>query len=889
MTINQQHSLPWPKIKAKSAAAAKANLDKAIRDAKGVELPSRSTDWDSSRNTLELFVGSQRGVFWKEQKFFLVDSELAAGKHDNRYVANYAAYYSKTGMLRLEIPIETQDGLRRASKVRAFRVDKDQVRFAQLWVDAHRQIDRGPLVPDLWSQRPSSLIPWSPSYLPKNRTLNPGQQRALAAMTSEGGYFVWGPPGTGKTTVITSAVHRALAQNQSVLITSHTNVAVDNVLKGLVEDDHKYSLGIMKPGAVIRHSGSPNKVLDVVRDHDYLLVDKAAAVLTKHESRLNQLLQLQQLNIDHPDRTLEKGVFDQLEMKEIDVGEVRRARRLGPVQDRISIVEAHASGLAPQLRDLADAVRDLRTGVESYDGVDEQLNSAQLFEDQIVQANSEWTEEKNQRMDQRSHLILEMEVAVRRQQAAELRSAMSWVRFFPWIAKGRRLAAIEAQAVVSELHLAMRENEREGAKADDMLAAIAGDRRSNLSRMAILRGKKSERDKLWLLLSDASSDYQSISENINLLHDEIEHLKGLILDEQINEKRLIEIRASEGWKLVAQYDDLLAAVAKLDEDHERLATQRKQLEDEYKTTKTKLFTDAPVVATTMTALASQEELQKRRFDIVIIDEAASAESPSIVYAASKADTTLAIVGDFLQNAPISDAEDAVVESEKEIVKWQRSDIFALAGIVDRASAESHERCVAISLQYRYPPLIADLVNKFCYDGLLESSKKEDSHGAPVITFIDTSGLPDGRLSKAGTSWKCEATLEIAVRLSDESSDDPIGYVTPYSPQADAMGSKVKALGLNVEAGTSHRFQGREFAIVIIDLMQDERPRWVAAADLNGPARAVSAAKLLNVALTRVKKRLYLIGNWPFVRGHDSPGMRALADLEVHPYFEVQRL
>ena len=888
MTINLQHSLPWPKIKDKSAAAAKANLEKAIQDAKGVELPARSTNWDSSRNTLELFVGSPRGVYWKEQKFFLVDSELAADKPDNRYVANYAAFYSKAGMLRLEIPPETQDGLKRASKVRAFRVDKDQVRFAQLWVDAHRQIDRGPLVPDLWSQRPSNLIPWSPSYLPEDRTLNPGQQRALAAMTSEGGHFVWGPPGTGKTTVITSAVHRALAQNQSVLITSHTNVAVDNVLKGLVEDDHKYSLGIMDPGAVIRHSGNLNKVLDVVCDHDYLLVDKAAAVLTKRESRLNELLQQQQSNIGHPDRTLEKSVFDQLKKKEVDVDEVRKARRLGPVQDRISDAEADVFFLEPQLRGLADAVRDLQAGVDSYDGLDEQLNSAQLFEEQIVQANSEWTEEKKRRMDQGGNLVLEMDVALGKQQAAKLRSEMPWVRFLPWIAKRRRLALVEAQTVVGELQLAMAENDRVASKADDMLAAIAGDCRSNSSRMATLRGRETERDKSRLLLSDARTDFQNNSENIIRLHDEIEHLKGLIIDEQISVNRLNELRGSESWNLVAQYDDLLETVEKLDEDQDRLDNQRKILEDEYKKTKTKLFMDAPVVATTMTALASQGELQKRRFDVVIIDEAASAESPSIVYAASKADTTLAIVGDFLQNAPISDAEDAVVESEKEIVKWQRSDIFALAGIADRASAESHERCVAISLQYRYPPLIADLVNKFCYDGLLESSKKEDSHGSPLITFIDTSGLSEGRLSKAGTSWKCEATVDIAVGLAGEKSDEPIGYVTPYSPQANAMGEKINALGLNVEAGTSHRFQGREFDIVIIDLMQDDRPRWVAAADLNGPERAVSAAKLLNVALTRAKEKLYIVGNWPFVKGHDSPGMRALADLELHTNFEVRR-
>lgn len=72
-------------------------------------------------------------------------------------------------------------------------------------------------------------------------------------------------------------------------------------------------------------------------------------------------------------------------------------------------------------------------------------------------------------------------------------------------------------------------------------------------------------------------------------------------------------------------------------------------------------------------------------------------------------------------------------------------------------------------------------------------------------------------------------------------------------------------------------------------MQDDQPRWVAAADLGGSARAVSAAKLLNVALTRGKKQIFLIGNWPFVVGCDTPGMRALAELEGKANFEVRRL
>lgn len=43
--------------------------------------------------------------------------------------------------------------------------------------------------------------------------------------------YIWGPPGTGKTTVIDQIVHNLLKQNRSVLLVSHTNTAVDGAIK----------------------------------------------------------------------------------------------------------------------------------------------------------------------------------------------------------------------------------------------------------------------------------------------------------------------------------------------------------------------------------------------------------------------------------------------------------------------------------------------------------------------------------------------------------------------------------------------------------------------------------------------------------------------------------
>ncbi len=59
-------------------------------------------------------------------------------------------------------------------------------------------------------------------------------KKALRSCDTQGFFLIHGPPGTGKTTVITELVRHFVSRGQKVLITSHTNVAVDNVLENLV-------------------------------------------------------------------------------------------------------------------------------------------------------------------------------------------------------------------------------------------------------------------------------------------------------------------------------------------------------------------------------------------------------------------------------------------------------------------------------------------------------------------------------------------------------------------------------------------------------------------------------------------------------------------------------
>jgi ATP-dependent RNA/DNA helicase IGHMBP2 len=75
-------------------------------------------------------------------------------------------------------------------------------------------------------------------WLTEGMMANPPQDRAVALLSrlaAGEAVFIQGPPGTGKTTVIVEAIKRRLHDNpdERILVTSHSNLAVDNALERL--------------------------------------------------------------------------------------------------------------------------------------------------------------------------------------------------------------------------------------------------------------------------------------------------------------------------------------------------------------------------------------------------------------------------------------------------------------------------------------------------------------------------------------------------------------------------------------------------------------------------------------------------------------------------------
>ncbi len=107
----------------------------------------------------------------------------------------------------------------------------------------------------LFGKEKASLIKNQKSS--KLPSLNDGQSKAVNLCSAANLAFVWGPPGTGKTTTLAHIVLGLLSEGHRILVTSTTNAAVDQVLAKL----HSLIEGkeLLGDGSVVRvgHTSSP--------------------------------------------------------------------------------------------------------------------------------------------------------------------------------------------------------------------------------------------------------------------------------------------------------------------------------------------------------------------------------------------------------------------------------------------------------------------------------------------------------------------------------------------------------------------------------------------------------------------------------------------------------
>jgi AAA domain/Family of unknown function (DUF6262) len=820
---DDQNPVTWGWIKEQSLDALDALIAKRERTAKLVVV---------ARNPLPLpprkllyvtpSVDAPRGD-WRDCDFVVVDADTVELTDPPRHRVELA-YEPKARRIVLNISPAVRRSLGTATHVRVMRYDDfdlDLMRQLRTCVDA---ATRAPRVVELWS--PPKIVPTGTAL-----ELNAAQAQALSALTGTGGWLIWGPPGTGKTKVIVHAVKHALHTGRTVLIASNTHVAVDNVVKDLIGT-------VESPGNVIRVGGQ-DKVDRVVLEHPWLMVDKAAAAITNRDARLAAVDLAQKANKDDPSRQRLAVVVEQLET--MDVLNLEEALRARAAEETVATLLTELAPLEAEADAQIEQIALVASTIENEQCAAGQLSALQHAEKAAAAAVSRANQQVSDTQERLAQWSIEHATA-----GAALSTIKDkkekWYNTFQW----RQQQLSEAAGKLA----ARCDNARQAVQAlTDALPVLERSAHDKHQEHTNSRGRLTEAQAAAHRLPQLRERLQRLetihceaSGPLEVKRSELADARAIAGSVENAGEVLQHAESSGTLALLAERETLIESITELDDRLRNLQQQRRKIEDEYTSTRKILLETAPVVACTLAALTTKTELANRRFDTVIIDEAESARIPDLMYAGSKADQCLAYVGDFLQNEPIVDTDDAVSPEAQRNLPWQESDVFALLGIRDRATAQANLRCIALQTQFRYPPIIADLVNDFCYDGLLHTAWS----GTPVpqhITFVDTSSHQDQGLTGEDSSWWHPLGLTLLQAIYELTEPgETIGMVCPYKAHARRATAMTRANQLDIPCGTAHSFQGRQFDTVILDLMQDSgQLRWVAAADLSGGKREVFRA------------------------------------------------
>lgn len=173
----------------------------------------------------------------------------------------------------------------------------------------------------------------------------------------------------------------------------------------------------------------------------------------------------------------------------------------------------------------------------------------------------------------------------------------------------------------------------------------------------------------------------------------------------------------------------------------------------------------------------------------------------------------------------------------------------------------------------------DVVNEEVYGGLMIHGEKEPRKAFPEKSPVQA---PDSAWFDVQTNqWNGHASPQELIRLAElldalqqaGYNMDDILIVSPFRHTANGIVRVAKKYGIdtNARSGTVHRAQGKEASIVIVVLGGKTRGarNW-----------AVGTPNLFNVAVSRAKRRLYVIGDHR--RWTELPYFKALAPrLKVH--------
>jgi ATP-dependent RNA/DNA helicase IGHMBP2 len=292
-----------------------------------------------------------------------------------------------------------------------------------------------------------------------------------------------------------------------------------------------------------------------------------------------------------------------------------------------------------------------------------------------------------------------------------------------------------------------------------------------------------------------------------------------------------------------------------------------------------LLQNSDVIACTLVG-ASHPTLRGKRYKTVFIDEAGQSLEPACWIPLLRAERVV-FAGDHHQLPPT--------------IKSVEAGKAGLSKTLFEKCIQRHpQTAVMLQTQYRMHEAIMHFPAKYFYEGKLQADDRVAKvllePTEPPLTFLDTAGCgfteaqdPEtlSRYNEDEGRFMISQVEKLIQRLGTDNWPFSIGIITPYSAQVERLiklaetSEALSSLAAHITINTVDAFQGQERDIIAISLVRSNE---------NSEVGFLGDIRRMNVAMTRAKKKLIIVGDSATLGSHPFY-LELIEDLQQRNYYQ----
>ncbi len=673
---------------------------------------------------------------------------------------------------------------------------------------------------------------------------NPKQKEAVEFSVGVKDLFlIWGPPGTGKSTIVPEIIRNYLSResNVKILVCSYANGAVDRIVEIICKDRNLRQKMVRVGPSQIKAEYKDIKLVEIINN-------VFEGVKNRIKNRIERWKELDKEEREHVDDARDR-IRDRILGLEKEIWASK--------EDRKSL-ENHKVSIENEISESEDAIARLRDKEMILDG--------KLASD----------EEEKEKIKNLSEIV-----------AIYLGFTESRI---PWMRRRkfrRDPRYISHRSMIARFNLENLNSdelgrlERSNQERMEEVTRSLSDLRSSLegARGEIIRREKWKEDKRRKLKA-VEEEIKAKKRKESDLGNEKETLEASLnaeAGEMFSLIRILNIIPEErfGW-LKRIIEGIKAERREISRELKSLKERISNVRDQEK----EILNGKQIIATTNLKVLTSI-FDDLHFDLAIMDEAGFTDLPAALGPFVKANK-LILIGDHKQLQPIIPHE-GEIGTFIEKCQFIEKSIFEL--FWERRQSEN--KGIMLNKQYRMKEEIASFISNGFYDGLLETGlieERSDSRDAEdsvisfrcPLVFININAWEE----REWKSWFCAGEIELVKRVVKKFAEehegeriyDKIGVISPFRPQSNRMKDKIPK---EVACGTVHVFQGHEKPIVICSTVRQT--------EMGRRSPPLLDERLLNVAVSRAMYKFILVGNKDVLC--QIPHYRALIE-HIKQYGEV---